>query len=310
MNIAVMGGSSHIAKNLIVRFATVPDSHLTLFVRNAQVVEEFVSKYVHTENIRIVTGYDKFNECKFDVIINCVGAGTPGSAAFDVRNWFEVTAKFDELALNYLERYNPQATLIAFSSGAVYGTRTSAPFSAESCFSLPVNNIEVSDYYSIARIHSEARHRSRKDLRIADLRIFSFFSRFIKLDSGYFMSDILKSVYENSVMITNENDMIRDYISPDDLFTIVNLCIRQQNINGAFDVQSAKPAGKFEILEAFQKKFGLKWQFDKITDSPNGSKSIYTSSFNPLKGLGFTPKFTSLESLISETEKYLYHQGK
>ena len=310
MNIAIMGASSHIAKNLIIRFAAAADNHLTLFCRNAQSVAEFVRCYAENGNIRIVTGYNEFNDFEFDVIINCVGAGVPGVAGFDIRNWFDVTAKFDELALNYLEKRNPQAILIAFSSGAVYGTRSKAPFAAESCYLLPVNNIEVSDYYSIARIHSEARHRCRKDLRIVDLRIFSFFSCFVKPDSGYFMSDVLKAVAGNSVLITRQSDMVRDYVSPDDLFDIIKLCIAAEKINGAFDVQSAAPAGKFEILEAFQKKFGLKWQFDKVADSPNGDKSIYTSQYASLQKLGFVPRFTSLESLITETEKYLNSQGK
>lgn len=309
MKIAIMGASSHIAENLIIRFASEPVDHLTLFCRDPQPVKEFTHRYAHRGNIHIVTGYDNFNDFEFDVIINCVGAGVPGSTGFDIRNWFEVTAKFDELALNYLERYNPQAVLIAFSSGAVYGTRSVAPFTGESCFSLPVNNIEISDYYSIARIHSEARHRSRKNLRIADLRIFSFFSCFIKPDSGYFMSDVLKAVAEDEILITRQNDMVRDYIAPDDLFDIVNLCIRQSEINEAFDVQSAAPAGKFEILESFRKQFGLKWKFDEVTASPNGDKSIYTSQYNPLKKLGFTPRFTSLESLMIETEKYLKIHG-
>ena len=54
---------------------------------------------------------------------------------------------------------------------------------------------------------------------------------------------------------------------------------------------------------------GLKWKFDEVTASPNGDKSIYTSQYNPLKKLGFTPRFTSLESLMIETEKYLKIHG-
>lgn len=310
MNIAIMGATSHIARNLIIRFALQADNHLTLFCRNEQAVQEFVRRYVPDGNIHIECGYRSFNDFDFDAIINCVGAGAPGTPGFDIRNWFELTLEFDTLSLNYLEKRNPQAILIAFSSGAVYGTGKNSPFTEESCFSIPVNNISVSDYYSIARIHSEARHRSRSNLRIADLRVFSFFSRFIRLDSGYFMSDVLKAVAGNSVLITRQSDMVRDYVSPDDLFDIIKLCIAAEKINGAFDVQSAAPAGKFEILEAFQKKFGLKWQFDKVADSPNGDKSIYTSQYASLQKLGFVPRFTSLESLITETEKYLNSQGK
>ena len=306
MNIAIMGATSHIAKNLIIRFALQTDNHLTLFCRNEQAVQEFVCCYAHNGNIHIECGYSHFNDFDFDVIINCVGAGAPGTCGFDIRNWFELTLEFDTLSLNYLEKRNPQAILISFSSGAVYGTGKNSPFTEESCFSIPVNNISVSDYYSIARIHSEARHRSRSNLRIADLRVFSFFSRFIRLDSGYFMSDVLKAIVNGTVLITRQEDMIRDYISPDDLFNAINVCIAQKEINGAFDIQSAFPVGKFEILDTFRSKFGLNWKFDKVTDSPNGNKSIYVSNCNQLKKFGFVPRFTSLETLIAETEKHLF----
>jgi len=305
MNIAIMGATSHIARNLIIRFALQADNHLTLFCRNEQAVQEFVRRYVPDGNIHIECGYRSLNDFDFDAIINCVGAGAPGTPGFDIRNWFELTLEFDTLSLNYLEKRNPQTILISFSSGAVYGTGKNSPFTEESCFSIPVNNVSVSDYYSIARIHSEARHRSRSNLRIADLRIFSFFSRFIRLDSGYFMSDVLKALVNNTVLVTRPQEMIRDYISPDDLFRAVNVCIAQEKINGAFDIQSAAPAGKFEILETFRSKFGLNEKFDKITDSPNGDKSIYISSCDPLKKFGFAPRFTSLETVIAETEKHL-----
>ena len=62
MNIAIMGASSHIAKNLIIRFAAAADNHLTLFCRNAQSVAEFVCCNAKNGNIRIVTGYDEFND--------------------------------------------------------------------------------------------------------------------------------------------------------------------------------------------------------------------------------------------------------
>lgn len=311
MNIAIMGATSHIARNLIVRFAAEsPDDRLLLFCRKRQPVEEFTGRYAPHGNIQIVEGYGDFDRYPMDVMINCVGAGTPGSTGFDVRNWFSVTAKFDDLALDYLAKTNPGALLINFSSGGIYGTRTSPPFGEMSELRIPVNNIAVSDYYSIARLHSEAKHHSHPEWRIVDLRIFSFFSSFMPPDAGYFMSDVLKAVADNETLITRQDDMIRDYIAPDDLFRLIKFCISRQEINGAFDVTSAKPAGKFEILECFQEKFGLKWRFDRVKDSPNGSKPVYFSESERLQKAGFRAEYTSLDGLIVEVERFLANRKK
>lgn len=305
MNIAVMGGTSHIGRNLAVRFAALPECRLTLFCRDRAPAEAFLRRYAPGLAVETVEGYGDFARRPFDAIINCVGAGTPGSPGFSPVNWFDTLQKFDDLALDYLENVDPRAMLIDFSSGAVYGAGSPGPFGKESCCTLSVNAMETPDFYTVSRLYSEAKHRVRRELRIVDLRIFSFYSRFIPPDAGYFMSDVLAALLGDRVLTTSPQDMIRDYIAPDDLFELVRACLAQKTLNTAIDTRSAKAAGKFEILEEFKTRFGLRWTFGKVAASPNGGKPVYASECPAPEPPGFRPRLTALEGLVRETERRL-----
>jgi nucleoside-diphosphate-sugar epimerase len=309
MNIAVMGGSSHIAKNLIVRFAALPECRLTLFCRDTAPVAEFVRRHVPGGDVETVCGYGDFMTRPFDAIVNCVGAGTPGNPGFSPRNWFDTLQRFDDLALDYLKRSGGRTTLIGFSSGAVYGSRTPGPFSGGSTVELPVNSPATGDFYTISRLYAEAKHRMHRDLRIVDLRVFSFYSCFIDVGAGYFMSDVLKALLDGAELTTSPADMVRDYISPDDLFDAVRFCIGLEDANRAFDLRSRAPAGKFEILESFGARFGLRWRFAAAAASPNGERSVYCSDDSALEKAGLPPRLAALDTLIAETEKRLSYGG-
>lgn len=312
MDIAVMGGSSHIAKNLIVRFAAAREHRLTLFCRKREPVEAFLRRYAPDGDVAVVEGYGDFLSRHFDAVIDCVGAGAPGTAGFSPVNWFDTLQKFDDLALEYLEKVNPRAKLISFSSGAVYGARTPGPFEDDSLYQVAVNAPETGDFYALSRLYAESKHRVHKELNIADLRIFAFYSRFVRLEAGYFMSDLLRALHDGTEMVTTERDMIRDYIAPDDLYDLVRFCLGLERVNGAFDVRSLAPAGKFEILEEFKKRFGLRWRFSEagVAASPNGDKSVYCSRSTALDKLGFQPRFTALAGLVRETELALEERAR
>ena len=304
MNIAVMGGTSHIAANLVVRFAARPGCRIVLFCRDKERAERFLRRYAPGADAAAVEGYASFGAERFDAIIDCIGAGTPGAPGFSPVNWFDTLQKFDDLALDYL-RNNPRTMLIGFSSGAVYGTDAPGPFGDGNVYTFPVNAMRTEDLYAASRIYAEAKHRAHGELRIADLRIFSFYSRFISPDAGYFMSDVLKALLRREELITSPGDMVRDYIAPDDLFSLVCACLAQERFNAAVDVRSLRPAGKSEILEKFGERFGLRWRSGGVAASPNGEKSVYCSGRAYPEQLGFRPRFTALEGLIAETEKRL-----
>ena len=124
---------------------------------------------------------------------------------------------------------------------------------------LQVNHVIPEDYYGIVRINAEAKHRAHCNLRIIDLRIFSYFSRYINLTDGYFITDVMEAILSNKVLVTNSTNIVRDYLHPEDLFAMVVKCIHAGKINQAYDVNSSCPVAKQEILDYFASEYGLKY---------------------------------------------------
>jgi len=305
-NIAILGANSHIAKGLIDNFFKLKEFELNFFTRSKDKLLNFVNSLNNgINNYKIFEGYESFNEMQYDCIINCVGIGTVNKLEEEYHRWFTVTEEFDNKCINYL-RDNPETLYISFSSGVVYGNNFTEPFTEDSIRKLNVNEIKFQDYYSIARLNAEVKHRSFEQLKIVDLRIFNYFSRYIDLTDNYFITDVINSIKNKKILKTNEVNIVRDYVSPDDLFNAILLCIDKKNLNCAFDITSSASVSKEEILEAFVEKFDL--QYEKVSDekikSGTGSKSIYYSINRNSKKLGYKPVLTSLQNLVNET-KYI-----
>ena len=85
------------------------------------------------------------------------------------------------------------------------------------------------------------------------------------------------------------------------------LIIKEKNINDVFDVYSAKPISKFEMLSYFKRKYGLKYKIkkDPKLNSPTGSKNCYYSENKKAEKIGYKPKFSSLKGMDSEISNIL-----
>lgn len=278
---------------------------LHLFARSAHMVRIFLADELQnsTADIDIIEGYGDFTDFSFDVVINCIGVGTEKNLQGNYARYFTVTEEYDNLVLGYLQRCNPDALYVTFSSGAVYGRSFSAPVSKETANCIKVNHLAPQDYYGIARLNAEAKHRALKELKIVDLRVFSYFSRYVDLSDGYFITDVMDCILRDKVLATSNVNIVRDYVHPDDLYAIVVKCMGAGTINAAFDVASTKPAEKFEILEYFSEQYGLKYSMDNDSDnsSPTGMKNIYCSDYHNAVSIGYVPKFSSMETIIQES---------
>lgn len=310
--VAILGATSHIAKGLIVRFLASGDVRLNLYARSAESVNAFLATVGAKPGDRCVVheGYDVFPVEPCQTIINCVGVRAVGKAKVDFTSYFTVTEHFDNMVVNYLREKSPETLYINFSSGAVYGRSFSAPVDDHSKFSLNVNTIEPEDYYGIARIHSEAKHRAFGELRIVDLRIFSYFSRYLDLDNGYFLADVLHAILEKRVLITDDANMVRDYLHPDDLFAMVRLCMGLGRVNRPFNVRSGAPVTKDELLAYFATEYGLRYERRPRLANPSatGSKEHYYSVCDMACDIGYHPQFSSLDTIRQETRHFSIHR--
>ena len=307
MNVAILGANSHIAKGLILHFLTIDNVRLSLFTRSAAQTCVFLNAIGHPACV-VREGYQDFLSDNFEVIVNCVGAGTPKKLGHDYSVWFTLTEEYDNLCLAYL-RAHPDTLYVNFSSGAIYGRDGTVPAGEHTVNRIEVNHIHPTDYYTIARLNSEAKHRAHEKLNIVDLRIFAYFSRFADLNSGYFITEAAKCARDKVILKTGAANMVRDYIHPDDLFTLVRKCAEAGRINAAFDAVSAAPVEKFQILDFLKAEYGLQYEVDEMRDygSPNGEKNIYCSVFNRAAEIGYRPVYDAMTAIEQEAQYILRH---
>ncbi len=309
--ILILGSNSQIARSLIDIFARDSSLMLILFTHRAELLQNHLNGISQlSAGIEIHTDYRLLNRQECAIWINCTGAGSPEKMQGDHSLWYDITEKYDCLALTGMTQSSPQALYVNFSSGAVYGRRRNLPCKVNDQTAFSVNDLPPADYYSLMRLNTEARHRAHPALRIADLRLFSFFSRFSSCDDGYFLSDVTNALLHHKKLQVSPVNTIRDYIHPCDLAQLIKICARQPVINTALDAYSRKPCEKFTILKELERAFGLKYEIlSAEKDSLNGPCDIYYSENHKAAELGYRPQFTSLEVILSEIQLLLEHQN-
>ena len=302
-NIAIFGSTGHIGKNLISFFIKNNDFKIFLFSRDIKKFESL--KMIFSDTMSFNT-YDDFGKNEYDVIINCVGISNPNAFEKNSRSIFDTAEFYDTMVLDYLKNF-PTTLYINLSSGAVFGGEFDKPVDDSSTYKFDVNGINKGEMYSVSKMYLESRHRSLPDLNIIDLRIFGFFSRFIDVNAGFFMSELLQALKNKSEFVTDKKDFVRDYVNPNDFYDLTKNCIANKKINDVFDVYSKEIISKFQILEECFNKFDLKFKLvEKIESiSPTGMKKNYYSLSRKAEKINYSPQFSSLETILNESSLFL-----
>lgn len=297
--VAILGATGHIAKNLILGLSSLKEYQLYLFARSREKLVAFLEGESIVEGI-FTCEYDQFQQTvNFDIIINCVGIGNPQELALNPYSVFQVTEHYDNMILEYLEN-STSSIYINLSSGAAYGSDFLEPATHEKLLSLNINNLSSKDFYGISKLNMEAKHRSLFKFKILDLRIFGFFSQYIDLNSSFLITDVIDSIEKNKTLFTSSENIIRDYVHPNDFLQLIKLCMNNAIDNNGYDVYSLKPISKFEMLEYFSSEFGLRFEVtaETIFDSITGSKKNYYSNNNKAISIGYQPQYTAMSSVI------------
>jgi nucleoside-diphosphate-sugar epimerase len=302
-NIAIFGSTGHIGKNLISFFIKNNDFKIFLFSRDIKKFESL--KMIFSDTMSFNT-YDDFGKNEYDVIINCVGISNPNAFEKNSRSIFDTAEFYDTMVLDYLKNF-PTTLYINLSSGAVFSGEFDKPVDDSSTYKFDVNGINKGEMYSISKMYLESKHRSLPDLNIVDLRIFGFFSRFIDVNAGFFMSELLQALKNKSEFVTDKKDFVRDYVNPNDFYDLTKNCIANKKINDVFDVYSKEIISKFQILEECFNKFDLKFKLvEKIESiSPTGVKKNYYSLSRKAEKINYSPQFSSLETILNESSLFL-----
>lgn len=298
--VAIFGATGHIGKNLTLYFSQEKKYELFLFSRDVNRLHKIIDK-ICPGNSFSMNNYDNFGKFTYDIIINCVGISNPREIEKNSSSIIKITEHFDNKIIDYLETH--QSTLyINMSSGVVYGHDFAIPADESIYSKLTINNPSSGYFYSIAKINSEAKHRAFQNLNIIDLRLFNFFSRFIDLSTNFFISDVVSSIKNKVTLSTSPEDIKRDFVHPEDLYSLIQKCIMKGSLNDSFDVYSKSPISKFQLLDNLSVKYNLKYVVKENVSlaAPTGNKENYYSSSRKAATIGYFPRYSSLETIMSE----------
>ena len=308
MRIAILGATSQIAKDLVQSFAANSRHDLVLFARRPEAVTQWLAN-VGLVGRYAVANFAAFNaDQHFDAILNFVGVGNPAQAAAMGASIFDVTLQYDELALSYV-RQHPTCRYIFLSSGAAYGASFDAPVDAATRATVPINNLQPQDWYGVAKLHAECRHRSLTPLPIVDIRVFNYFSHTQDMEARFLITDILRAIRDKTVLKTSADYVVRDFIHPLDFCNLVNAILAAPAANAVVDAYSKAPIDKPTLLAAMQEKFGLQYEIVQTGAGVNatGGKPHYYSLNTWAADFGYRPSLTSAEGILLETMKVLFH---
>ena len=238
MRIAILGASSEIAKDLIFSYSKTTDIKLRLFARSCEKVSDWLLT-VGLAGRYTVDSFTEFGKEEYDAIINFVGVGNPVKAQALGNSIFDITQRFDELVLDYLQTH--QACRYLFlSSGAVYGSGFMEPANQETLATIPINNLTPHDWYGVAKLYAECRHRSFPALPIIDIRIFNYFSHTQDLSARFLITDILRAIRDKSILKTSPDYIVRDFLHPSDFYGLVCALLSAPPANTVVDADTLR----------------------------------------------------------------------
>ena len=301
MRIAILGATSQIAQDLILSFSKNQDYDFSLFGRNVELLEKWTNSENLSEKYQ-VQEYSEFgNHLKYDVIINFVGIGDPAKAQKMGNDIFKITEQYDDMALEYLKQHK-KTKYIFLSSGAVYGGNYQEPVDKDTVATIDINNLKSTDWYTLAKLYAEAKHRSLSNLSIIDVRVFNYFSHTQDMNARFLITDIVRAIKNKEVLKTSAENIVRDFITPPDFYNLIQAIIDAKSTNIALDCYTKNPVSKFDLLSELKNKFGLIYDFDENIDTidATGAKVNYYSTNKISGNIKYMPDNTSLDGIIQE----------
>lgn len=289
----------------MLALATDESRRLHLFARRPEAVQLWLADNGLSEHCES-SALTEFGSQDLDAIINFIGSGDPARTAAMGADIIDVTVRYDDMVMDYL-RDHPRCKYLFLSSGAAYGSVFDEPVDVHSKASLPINDLGPRDWYTVAKLTAECRHRAHADHPIIDIRVFSYFSRNIDLSARYLVTDILRAIRDDESLATSPDNIVRDYIHPSDLCRLITVLLDAPPVNTVLDCYSRGPVDKLTLLASMHDEFGLKYEIasDEAGVNSTGSKPHYYSLNRRASAFGYAPTMTSLESLMTESRAVL-----
>lgn len=305
MRIAILGATSQIAGDLILNFAATTDYRLHLYARRTDELQVWLGRSGLSGRYP-VEEFIEFPANEFDVVINFVGAGDPAQINAMGCTIFDLTLRFDEMVRTYLVTH-PACRYLFLSSGAAYGSSFVQPATRDTAATIRINDLAPHEWYGVAKMHAESRHRAHPDLCIFDIRVFNYFSRTQDINARFLITDMLRAIRDGAVLQTSPDFIVRDFLHPSDFCRLVKALLSAPPANAAVDCYSKAPVEKPVLLAAMQKEFGLRYEVAAAVGiNATGGKPHYYSQNRRAAEFGYAPRLSSLEGVLMEVSAMLH----
>lgn len=297
--VAILGANGQIGRTLSDIYSK-SGIDLRLFVREQDSLDDLSAD----DTIRVLS-YETFGTEYYDVIINAAGPGGPAVQRNLDSRIVETLDRMDYMVLDYLEDHT--ATIYLYiSTGAVYDGGYTKAVDEMSVLTLPVGTLNAASMYPLAKLAAEARHRARSKACIADIRLFGYVSDRLDPEADYFLSLVLKALHDGSPFETHGTDFVRDVVGPSELVELIDRIIETGGRNDAYDVYSAAPLTKLELLDLLANIFDLKVCLtDTVVTGMEVQKPGRITLRNQAESIGYQPSRTSARIVIEELKKAL-----
>jgi len=163
---------------------------------------------------------------------------------------------------------------------------------------VPINHFGANHWYTVAKLHAEARHRAMPDYRIIDVRVFNYFSHRQNLSARFLITDMLRAIIKKEVFKTSLENIVRDFLHPDDFYQLIACILNAEPINMAVDCYSKAPVDKMTLLEVMQKEFNL-------SVNATGNKLNYYSLNKVPTKFNYCPRYSAKSCVMSESHHFL-----
>ncbi|NWC87995.1 NAD-dependent epimerase/dehydratase family protein [Pseudomonas reactans] len=303
--IAILGASSQIAKDFILSTCAAKEYGLILYVRDIPRMRTWLSE--NALAALDVFAYESYGQQDHEVVMNFIGVGDPSKAAAMGASILDITLEYDQMVLRELSTH-PTRKYLFLSSGAAYGSAFDAPAGQDSSATIPINGISAQDYYSVAKLHAEVRHRAAGSMPIVDIRVFNYFSKTQDINARFFVTDIVRAIRDDEVLCTLPGNMTRDYLHPHDFYSLVHCIIQSPSKNTAIDCYTRSPVSKYDLLNEISEKLGLRYTFidaPSVSVSATGTKTHYYSTYYAAAEFGYKPMYSSLDTVLNESAAIL-----
>lgn len=300
MRLALIGATSHICKGVVRELSQLDEVELLLYSRDKGRVSQWLVAANITGNIKNYEFAEWSSVAGCDAVVSFIGAGEPKTVRNRQMELVKTADVFDLRILGEIEKSH-ECRYINLSSGAVFFGQGD-PVKENSSGSVPLNNIGPRDFYALSKLIQECRHRARPDLPIVDLRIYSYVSQYQDLGGSSLMASVARALKDRTMLAVGSDELWRDYVAPAEVAAMIRLVLAADPMNDVFDVYSAAPVEKMQLLRELESQLGLKYSSveNPEINLSTANSSRYYSENRRAASLGYRPTRTSLDCVLGE----------